>query len=281
MAYHATLAMTELHSNLWRVRIAIMKTIAVANHKGGVGKTTTVANVAPILAEMGRRVLLVDMDPQGGLTQTLGVDAPEGHTMTAVMGTTSPGRAKLREIIQPVPPWEGLFIAPADLDLAATELGLTTRLGRENVLKKALASTAGFDVCLIDCPPSLGLLTVNALVAADAVLIPTLPQTVDLRALVRFLETVDQVKEALNPDLAIFGILITSLDNRLRLHRDAIEAMRRAGLPLLDATIARSIRAAEAADAQQPLLSYEPNHPLTKDYRRLAEEIDTWLRNAE
>ena len=152
-----------------------MYTLAIANHKGGVGKTTTAANLGAALAERGRSVLLVDMDPQGSLSAALGVEPIPGRSMADVLGGAQPGAVPLRQIIERV--GERLHIAPASLELAVSELGLTSRMGRESVLKKALRGVSdGYDLALIDCPPSLGLLTINGLTAADAIIAPTLPK---------------------------------------------------------------------------------------------------------
>jgi chromosome partitioning protein len=153
-------------------------------------------------------------------------------------------------------------------------------MGRENVLKKALASVGDtFDVALIDCPPSLSLLTVNALTAADAVLIPTQPQAVDLRGLRLFLSTLDNIRQELNPELQTLGILPTFFDSRLTHHKEAIGAMERAGLPLMNVRIGRSVRVAEAAANGETVVTFEPKNPQAQAYRELAEEIHQWLSN--
>lgn len=255
-----------------------MKTLVCANHKGGVGKTATTHNLGALLAsEHGRRVLLVDLDPQSSLTAACGVDGATGDSLAAVLGDTAPGRVPLGAILREIAP--GLWLAPADIALAVSELGLQTRLGRENVLRRALGTVVGrFDVCLIDCPPGLGLLTVNGLVAADAVLIPTQPQGADLRALQLFLDTIERVRD-LNPSLAVLGVLATFYDGRLTHHKDAIEALKGAGLPVLAVTVGRSVRVAEATAAGQPVSVYDPRNPQTGAYRELAKEVDRWLAN--
>lgn len=252
-----------------------MKTLAISNHKGGVGKTATSHALGAILAENGRRVLLVDLDPQASLTSSCGIDGGKRANMTDVLGDMQPGAASMRSILCEL--GTRLWLAPADISLAGTELGLQQRLGRENVLRRALATVAGdFDVCVVDCLPGLGLLTVNGLVAADAVLIPTQPQGADLRALNLFLGTLDRVRE-LNPDLAILGVLVTFYDGRLLHHKDAVEALTGAGLPILPVTIGRSVRVAEAAAAGQSLIAYDPRNPQAAAYRELAKVIETWL----
>jgi chromosome partitioning protein len=254
-----------------------MRTLAIANHKGGVGKTATTQTLGAVLAgECARRVLLVDADPQASLTAACGVNGIEGHSLAEVMGAVQPGSLTLSQVLQELSP--GLFLAPGDIALAVTELGLVTRMGRETVMKRALASVAErFDVALIDCPPGLGSLTINALAAADAVLIPTQPQGADLRALRLFLDTVDRIHE-LNPGLQILGILPTFVDKRLTHHSNAIAAMQRAGLPVLPVTIGRSVRVAEAAAAGQDITHYAPDNPQADAYRQLAKVVEEWLK---
>lgn len=257
---------------------AWMLSIAVANHKGGTGKTTSTHNLGVALVGLGWRVLLVDVDPQGSLTAACGITDTEGRSLAEVLGGASPGKIALAEVVREIAP--GLAIAPADLALAAVELGLVSRLGRETVLRKALTPAAGsFDVCLIDCPPSLGLLTVGALVAADAVIIPTQPQIVDLRGLRLFLETLTQLQSELNPHLVNLGVLITFYDGRLVHHRQAVEFLRTAELPLLPVMIGRSVRVADASGAGQAVVEADPENPQSQNYRKLAEVIDTWLKS--
>lgn len=255
-----------------------MNTIAIANHKGGVGKTATVQALGTALAaDHGRRVLLVDADPQASLTGACGLEAEAADASLAeVMGTATPGSLALRDVIHEL--GTRLHLVPADLSLAASELGLVARIGRENVLRQALTAVAGgYDVCLIDCPPSLGLMTVNALTAADAVLIPTQPQIVDLRGLRLFLDTLGQIRQGLNPELETLGILVTFFDRRLIHHRGALETMEAADLPLLPVRIGRSIRVAEAATRGEAVTTYAPRNPQAKAYRRLGEAVEIWL----
>ncbi|MCJ7531711.1 MAG: ParA family protein, partial [Anaerolineales bacterium] len=245
-----------------------MKTIAIANHKGGVGKTATTHNLGSILAfEYGLRVLMIDTDPQSSLTQSCGVSEAENN-LAGILGNTNPGTMELADIIQDL--GSGLYLAPSDISLAVSELGLTSRMGRENILCKAHASVdKNYDLCFIDCPPSLGLLTVISLVAADAVLTPTQPQVVDLHGLSLFLETLERIKLELNPELVHLGVLVTFFDNRLIHNEVAIKAMENADLPLLPVKIGRSIRVAEAAAAGEPVTVWDPNNPQAENYRKM------------
>ncbi len=252
-----------------------VKVLSVANQKGGVGKTATAHNLGVILAN-GLRVLLVDTDPQASLTQALGVGDVAGRSLAEVLGGATPGNLSMASIIQDL--GSGLSLAPAGISLAATELGLTSRLGRENVLKKSLANL-DYDLCLIDCPPSLGLLTVGALVAADAVLVPTQPQAADLRGLRLFLETVDSIKTELNPDLKVLGVLVTFYDRRLLHHKAAVKALQDAEVPLLPVFIGRSVRVAEAAGVGQSVVDFSPKNKQAKKYRKLSEVIKSWVKD--
>ncbi len=255
-----------------------MYTIAIANHKGGVGKTATAHVLGTVLASStGRRVLLVDMDPQSSLTGACGVADAAGSSMAEVLGGALGGMIPLRRAIRTL--GEGLALAPADLSLASAELGLVSRMGRENVLRRALGELDGeYDVAVIDCPPSLGLLTINSLSAAKAVLIPTQAQIVDLRGLRLFLETLEQVRQEINPDLETLGILLTFFDRRLTHHRDALEMLLRAGQPVLDVQIGRSIKVAEAATIGETVVTYDPENPQTQAYQELGKVVDGWLR---
>jgi chromosome partitioning protein len=256
-----------------------MKIIAIANHKGGVGKTATAHALGTVLAtDYDWQVLLVDIDPQSSLTGACGVGDTAGEGLAEVLGGATPGDIAMSEVITQLD--DGLYLAPADLALAATELGLVSRMGRENVLKKALATVNGdYDVAIVDCPPSLGLLTLNALTAADAVLIPTQPQVVDLRGLRLFMDTLDQIRVELNPELETLGVLPTFYDRRLNHHKAALGAMERAGLPLMESQIGRSVRVAEAAASGETVVTYEPKNPQAEAYRGLAQEINQWLKS--
>ena len=245
------------------------RVIAIANQKGGVGKTTTTLTLGAALVERGRSVLLVDLDPQSSLTIALGVDA-EGNSLHEVLGSTTPGSKTIRDIVHQIAP--GFFLAPSDISLSRSEAGLMLRLGRETVLKKALADTQP-DYVLIDCLPSLGILTINALVAAHSVLIPTSCEYLALRGIALFYQTLHEV-QTLNPDLKVLGILPTFVDIRLLHTREVLEAMKNRGLPVFDLKVSRSVRFAEASLAGESILTYARDNPGSDAYRRLAEVID-------
>lgn len=251
-----------------------MKILAIANHKGGVGKTATTHALGAALAENGKRVLMVDIDSQSGLTGACGVESPS-LSLANVIGGAQPGKTGMAKIIQELS--SNLYLAPASPELSTSELGLAMRMGRENVIKKALVGLEDqYDICLIDCPPSLGLITVSALVAAHAVLIPTQPQIVDLRGLRLFLDTIEQVRQELNPGLHLLGILVTFYDARLSHHREAVAAMEGASLPVLPVRIGRSVRVAEAAGAGQSVITWESSNPQSENYRLLAKTVQAW-----
>ncbi|MBN1640752.1 MAG: AAA family ATPase [Anaerolineae bacterium] len=243
--------------------------IAIANQKGGVGKTTTTLTLGAALAERGRSVLLIDLDPQSSLTIALGVNAAD-RSMHEVMGSAEPGTKAIRDIVHKVAP--GFFLAPSDIALSRSEAGLIVRLGRETVLKKALDGVRA-DYVLIDCLPSLGILTINALVAAQQVIIPTIAEYLALRGIALFYQTLHEVR-GINPDLRVLGILPTFYDSRLLHAREVLAAMRDKGLPLFDICIHRSVRFAEASLAGESILTYERTNPGAVGYRQLAEMID-------
>ncbi len=249
-----------------------MRNICIANQKGGTGKTTTALNLGAGLAALGRRVLLLDLDPQSSLTQATAGDCA-GASLADVLGDTQPGRRALADIIRPIS--AGLDLAPGDLALSNSELGLVTRMGRETILKKALGKLAGYDVILIDCAPSLGLLVVNALTACDAVITPTLPSALDLRGLALFLGSLEAIKSELNPGLELLGVLVCQFDNRLTLHRAALEDLRAGGLPVLPVIIGKSVQAATSAGAGEPIT----RGALAGQYNQLAEYVNQWLTN--
>ena len=242
-----------------------MRSIAISNQKGGVGKTTTALNLGYILAGKGYKTLLVDMDPQASLSQALAVSTET--TLADVLGDSRPGRLPMEKIIKPIA--EGLDLAPADLSLSNTELGLTARMGRENVLKKALASLKGYDLVLIDCPPSLGVLSINALVAADAVISPTPPDSMGKRGLSLFLTSLESIRE-LNTGLEFLGTVVIQYDKRQLLHQATMAEIIKENLPIL-AVIPRRSEAARSSGAGKQ------SADLIQEYTQLAEKIIQWL----
>lgn len=252
-----------------------MQTIAIANQKGGCGKTTTTLALGAGLAETGRRVLLVDIDPQSSLTQWLGVH-PNGGGLADVLGGADPGSQTMAGIIQPVKP--GLDLAPADIALSGCEVNLVQRWGREFVIKSALEQVANnYDVALLDCPPSLGVLTIAALTAAQGVIVPTLPAAADLRGLRLFLDTLQKVRAALNPGLDLAGVVVVQFDKRLTAHNMALDALQSAGLPVWLPTVPRSVRVQEAAGVHDALTEYDPSGKATAAYNELTNEVIKWL----
>jgi chromosome partitioning protein len=256
-------------------------TIAIANFKGGTGKTATSHALGVALATgHGRRVLLVDCDAQGSLTSACGAHDVSQNSLARVFDESFPSASALQRfmygIIRQVQP--GLDLAPADIGLARSEQRLLARLDRDLVLRSALSTVASkYDVALLDCPPNLGLLTTNALAAANAVLIPTIPNILDLRALKLFLDALQDFRKWLNPNLEILGILITFLDLRTTHHQRIVEAMQGLSLPVLSVTIGRSIRVAEASNESKSIVDYEPWHTQAEAYRQLATHVDNWI----
>lgn len=256
-----------------------MITLAVSNQKGGVGKTTTALTLGAMLADLGKRVLLVDIDPQASLTQAVGVNAA-GRSLAEVLGGSEPGRLPTRSAVREIRP--RLHLVPGDLALANCEINLVGRISRESVLRKALTPLDGmYDICLIDCPPSLGLLTVNALAAARAALVPTLPAADCLRGVRLFLDTLDKLQAELNPSLQLAGVIVTQFDSRLTAHQEALAALQHAGLPVLLPTIPRSVRVQESSAARQPLTEYDPESKPAAAYRELTKGLIEWLQSQE
>ena len=245
-----------------------MNIFAIANQKGGVGKTITVLNLGYALAALGKRTLLIDLDPQASLTQALGVNA-ERNNLADVLGDARPGRLALAAIIRPIA--ERLDLAPGDIALSNTELGLGARMAREMVLKKALASVKGYDLALIDCPPSLGVLSIAALVAADAVIAPVTPDGLALRGLSMFSISFEAIKDEMNPALALLGVIITQYDKRQTLHQAALANLQAEGLEVLGMLPRRS-EAARSAGAGQPSAELSP------EYKAIAEKIIAWQK---
>lgn len=247
---------------------AVAKVIAFANQKGGVAKTTTTLNLGVALAEKGLRVLAVDLDPQGNLTMSQGWNPDEiDRSMFDVLVHKLP----ISEIVRQ----NELDVAVSSIDLAGAELALSAMIGRERALEKALQPVhEAYDYILIDTPPSLGLLTINALVAASGVIVPVQCEYLSLRGLVQLENTLSMIRENLNPQVAIQGILPTMFDRRLLHSREAVEILKENfGDLVLNTKIRKTVRYAEAPVKGQSVLGYEPSGEAASMYRDLAKEV--------
>lgn len=242
--------------------------IAIASQKGGVGKTTTAHALGWLLARAGRRVLLVDLDPQASLSEACGIQAAGASWADVLVNNMPPG-----EIIRQLGP--DLYLAPSSIDLAYTELLIGKDLTRipQYLVRQALADIGGYDYTLIDCPPSLGMLTLNGLSAAGEVLIPARPEYLGLRALAHLTHTLEDVRRGLNRELVLLGILVTQR-RRTKHHDEIIAAWREAGLPVLDVQIGETITAAEAPVASVSVAEYAPGTAIAEGYSDLARWID-------
>jgi chromosome partitioning protein len=250
-------------------------TFAIVNQKGGVGKTTTAVNLGAALASFGYRILLVDLDPQGNSTSGVGVS--KASLRRSVYDVLIPGD-HLEQVIQRTAT-PGLELAPSDVRLAGAEVELVALIARETKLRNALrAVRQGYDAVLIDCPPSLGLLTINALTAANGCLIPIQCEYYALEGLSALLTTVELVRRHLNPDLSITGVLLTMVDPRTRLSDQVAAEVRTHFADKVFATvIPRSVRLAEAPSHGQPVLAYAPGSRSAEAYISLAREVATRL----
>ena len=245
--------------------------MAVVNQKGGVGKTTTAINLGAAFAELGHPTLLIDLDPQANSTSGLGLDPARARLNVYHLLT---GDARLDEVMQPTTV-TGLTLVPAHIDLAGAELELAAMPERESLLRNALGAGApGVQVVIIDCPPSLGLLTLNALVAADSMLIPTQCEYFALEGLRHLMYTHQLVRSRLNPRLAIAGILMTQFDARTTLAWDVVQAVRRSHPHhVLETLIPRNVRLSEAPSYGKSVLEYDPTCRGAAAYRALAKEL--------
>ncbi|EHB58675.1 Cobyrinic acid ac-diamide synthase [Mycolicibacterium rhodesiae JS60] len=244
------------------------RVLAVANQKGGVAKTTTVASLGAAFVDAGKRVLLIDLDPQGCLTFSLGTD-PDKLPVSVhevLLGDVEPSAALVETA-------EGMTLLPANIDLAGAEAMLLMRAGREYALKRALDKLDQFDVVIIDCPPSLGVLTLNGLTAADEVIVPLQCETLAHRGVGQFLRTVDDVQQITNPNLKLLGALPTLYDSRTTHSRDVLlDVADRYGLPVLAPPIPRTVRFAEASASGSSVLAGRKSKGGTA-YRDLASSL--------
>jgi chromosome partitioning protein len=247
------------------------QTIACANQKGGVGKTTTVVNLATYLALAGERVLVVDLDPQGNATSGFGVS--RGAAGRSVYDGVI-DEATLEELVVPTAV-EGLLLVPSSISLAGAEVELAPLSQRERRLARLLEPIGEeYDYVFLDCPPSLGLLTVNALTAADSVLVPIQCEYYALEGLSQLIATINLIRDHLNPDLAIKGVVLTMYDARTNLSAEvATEVRRHLGTAVFDTIVPRSVRLAEAPSYGQPIAMYEPESRGADAYRNLAAEM--------
>ena len=246
--------------------------IAMSNQKGGVGKTTTTINLAAALAEYGRRVLIVDFDPQGAASAGLGVNARAMER--TIYNELISAKPNIREIIVPtgVP---NLDIIPANIDLSAAEIILINEVAREQALSRVLRPVVDdYDLIIIDCQPSLGLLTVNALTAAHGVFIPLEAEYFAMRGVALLTEQIERVQDRLNPRLQLDGVLLTMVDMRTLHSREVMSSVRQGfGDKVYDTYISRTVKFPDATIAAQPITEYAPSHQAAEAYRHLAREV--------
>ena len=247
------------------------RVLAMCNQKGGVGKTTSSINIAGALCQYGRRVLIVDFDPQGAATVGLGINANSvDNTIYTAMFDSS---LDVHKVVRHTR-FDGLDIIPANIDLSAAEIQLVTEVGREQALSAAIRPLRQeYDVIIIDCQPSLGLLTVNALTAADGVIIPVAAEFFALRGVALLMQSIEKVRSRINPDLQIYGVLVTMYTKTL--HSDEVlqriyEAFKG---KVLHSIISRSIKLPDATVAGEPITMFAPEHKTAKEYREVAREL--------
>ncbi|MBV9951778.1 MAG: AAA family ATPase [Acidimicrobiia bacterium] len=251
--------------------------IAVANQKGGVAKTTTVHALGDALVAQGRRVLLVDLDPQASLTWAAGIDT---EALELSLHDVLLGRAEVADVLAKA---GDLHVIPSSIDVAGAEMHLLTKTGREYVLRRALERVlADYDLVLIDCPPSLGILTINGLTAASDVLVPLQCEALSQRGVGQLLETIDDVRSYTNPRLRVMGVVATMYDGRTKLAHQVVDEVRdQYDLEVLDPPVPKSVRVAEAPAAHRSVLRHAPRSKSAEAYRALAREIDARRQKEE
>jgi len=245
------------------------RVLAIANQKGGVAKTTTVHTLGAALAERGQRVLLVDLDPQACLTFSAGIDPEQ---LERSLHDVMVGRASASDAIVEV---SGLDLLPSTIDLAGAEVHLLSKTGREFQLRRALMPVLpSYDVVLIDCPPSLGILTINGLTAASEVLVPLQCETLSQRGVGQLLETIEDVRAYTNPQLTVRGVIATMYDSRTRLAQQVLEGVpERYGLDVLRPPVPKSVKVAEAPSLGRSILEHAPTSKGAIAYRELADRL--------
>jgi chromosome partitioning protein len=246
------------------------RVLAIANQKGGVAKTTTVQTLGGALAELGRRVLLVDLDPQACLTWSHGLDPDE---LEVSLHDVMLGRVAAEQVIVHV---GDVDLLPASIDLAGAEVHLLSRTGREYQLRRALTAVRDrYDEILIDCPPSLGILTINGLTAADEVIVPLQCETLSRRGVGQLLETIDDVRSYTNADLRVRGVVATMFDRRTRLAQQVVDSVPDAyGLEVLQPPVPKSVKVAEAPGRGRSILQHAPGSAAASAYRALARQLE-------
>lgn len=255
-----------------------MLILTVSNQKGGVGKTTTCVNLAAELDRLGYSVLAVDIDPQANCTSGLGI-SPEDFELS--LYDVLLGEAEAKDAVLPTK-WEGVSLLPATIDLAGAEIELASVISRETRLRRHLRSLDSFDVAIVDCPPSLGMLTINALVASDKLIIPIQCEYYALEGVGQLSKTVGLVRDNLNPELTISGVLLTMYDSRTRLSNEVADEVRRQfGNVAFSSVIPRNVRLSEAPSHAAPIGYYDPSSTGAQAYGDLAREVSgLWLKRA-